>query len=158
MRTIRMSLIVLAVVAVSACSGNGGGESSGEDGDVTAGESVSTTSQSPGSTDNDVPGVDQTTATVQIGPEVFNLDGDVGCLTGDFISVTFTNATDRITITHTGDTTLIRMQVNATDWVDNGSPSAPQVVDVGGSEVVSWTGTMSSAGENETVIMEIGCP
>lgn len=158
MRSIRTGVFILVVLAAAACGG--GAENEASDGNSSASVPDSSTVTATPAEGGQASSVESATAIVTIGSERFDVEGDVACLTGDFISVTFVNSADRITITHTGDTTLIRMQLNAVDWVDDGSPGPPQYVDVGAKEVVSWTGTMSalSDGVSETVTMAIDCP
>jgi len=96
-------------------------------------------------------------ATVTIGSQIYEFDGDVACLTGGAVSVTFANGSDQITINHSNDVILIRMTIDGEQWVDAGSPPAPGVAGDGEDAIVTWSGPMSSNGASETVSIEVRC-
>jgi len=144
------------LVAASACSG--ATDSDGVDEETDA-QDVAASPAEPITTPEAAAanGPNGATATVTIGSEVYEVVGDVACLTGGALAFTFANGTDQITINHSNDVILIRMTIAGADWVDAGSPPAPVVIGGGAGAVVTWSGPMSSDGVSETVSIEAHC-
>lgn len=156
MRLKLSGLVAVVLMVASACGGNGGGEETSSDSDAN-GVTSSAPAADSASEDGGASTGPGATATVTIGSDVHEVDGDVACLTGAAVSVTFANDSDQITINHANDVILIRMTIDGEDWVDAGSPPAPGVTGGGEDAIVTWSGPMSSNGATEAVSIEVHC-
>lgn len=160
MRLMGHAPIGLPLLVLAGCGGSGGVEAVGADSATDRSQgSIATVSLADAESTNDGGGlaVAQRSATVTIGAEQYEINGNTACVTAGFVSVTFATSGNEITINDSGDLILIRMRLQDKACVGDGSPEPPEVIEVDGHKVVSGSGTMSSDGVPEMVSMEIGC-
>lgn len=92
-------------------------------------------------------------ATVQVGGQTYDFDTATACSTDGFIAIEFEDGEDWVSLNVAGDVVLVRMLLDGKQWVDLGSPDPPTV----SGNSVSWSGPMSSDGEQEQVTMDFAC-
>lgn len=92
-------------------------------------------------------------ATVQVGGETYEFDTASACTTEGMIAIQFEDGEDWVSLNVAGDVILVRMLLGGKEWVDLGSPDPPTV----SGNSVSWSGPMSSDGQQEQVTMDFGC-
>jgi hypothetical protein len=142
MRGGRLTGVLVLVLVLGACGGSD--NSSPEAGVVENGGDGGSVSGSDGG---------NVSATVQVGGETYEFDTASACSTNGMIAIQFEDGEDWVSLNVAGDVILVRMLLGGKQWVDLGSPDPPTVA----GNSVSWSGPMSSDGEQEQVTMDFAC-
>jgi len=96
-------------------------------------------------------------ATARVGATTYEFDMATSCrpdpTVAPGISLRFEKGADWISLTAAGDIVLVRMLLAGDEWVDQGSPTAPEAT----GNTVTWSGTMTSTGISEDVELIFNC-